>query len=859
MPSPDWRAAVAVAALLLILDAPSAIAQAGRTFVLSDFEQGVTSWVTNDAIKYSGKTQDTPLVSIAPSAEAHGGGGSLQITFHPGQGWAGAYITLGAVCDRWAAAGVDELAFWMKGDGQPKEVTIDIQAWNDQHVPAFFGVRVSLQDTTWHEVVIPLAKLQAANPTTPLRVPSFHAFQVDGSGEIGPATLWLDDVVARNARGQGAAFAVGPLDEKLRALPPVRKLPRFGMWGFPPLTPEGLAVARQLGLQFGSNSDNRLQQEFAFVDGLASNDCPGRPGPEILAGLGLTAQDMDQDSEGRRTAEGIESAVFSPAVLDRFCAFVADRVRSRADARHVSSFMLSSPISMYGEVHYAASTAGQYAVFSRPAKANFRAWLRRQYHDDLGALSRAWGQPVTDWEAIVPPTGPAGQNGLDTRTAWSDFMHWYNWWLEEVTRRSLQAARAETRKELAVMMGGPKIGLSQGIALGNIGPIVKLLGQVKPAFFSDTDSQTLFSCRYSRAACSQYGVDLMIEHVGPPYLHRFHQYNMALNTLACGADSAHLAQTGQLYDPKDWFGPTWIGLAPLLHRYRTGYVKSESAMFHSYMTSWFRPDRSNADCVRLYDSTNTLWYPEKGYPSWGRALGSPDVVDDVMIEDGALAGRKLLVIPNSAVTVTSRRAVEALREWVKQGGTVVGFGEGSLAYTVEPDRSLRATPNLAGLLPSSAHTVGEGSAARLEATVGRGRAALYRTPAADGPFLREAMALLETEMDRAGVKRWCRADPEHAVNLMYAGRDRSSGRHLFVADLTRSVRNDPPSAETDFWTDRSFDFTFDPALTGEAELVTLTNSFESCRGGTAHYDPATHTLTVQFRLPGTLTLTFGKA
>lgn len=843
-----------------VFPAPATAAQVRRPLPLSDFEQGIAGWVTNDAIKHSGKTQDTPLVSITPSAEARGGTGSLQITFHPGQGWAGAYIPLAAVCDQWAAAGVDELAFWMKGDGQAKEITIDIQAWNDQHVPAFFGVRVSLQDTAWHEVVIPLAQFQAANPGTALRVPSFHAFQVDGTGEIGPATLWLDDLVARNAHGQGAPFAVGPLDAKLRRLPPARRLPRLGMWGFPPLTPEGLALARELGLQFGSNSDTRLQQEFAFVEGLASNDCPGRPGNELLAGLGLTDEDMDQDAEGHRTAEGVESAVFAPVVLDRFCNYVADRVRSRKDARHVSSFMLSSPISMYGEVHYAASTAGQYAVFSRPAKANFRAWLRRQYHDDLRALSKAWGQPVTDWMAIVPPTGPSGSGGLDTRTAWSDFMHWYNWWLEEVTRRSLQAARAETAKPLAVMMGGPKIGLSQGIALGNIGPIVKLLGQVKPAFFSDTDSQTLFSCRYSRAACSQYGVDLMLEHVGPPYLHRFHQYNMALNILACGADSAHLAQTGQLYDPKHWFGPTWLGLAPLVLRTRTGYLKSDAAIFHSYMTSWFRPERSNADCVRLYDGTNTLWFPEKNYPSWGRALGSPDVVDDVMIEDGALAGRKLLVIPNSSVTVTSRRAVEALREWVRQGGTVVGFGEGCLAYTIEPNRSVRATPGLAGLLsPDALKAAGSDPAACAEATVGRGRAVLYRTPAADGPFLREAMGLLEREADRAGVRCWCRADPEHAVNVMYAGRDRNSGRHLFVADVTRSVRNDPPEAEADFWTDRGFDFTFDPSLTGEAELVTLTNSFESCRGGTAQYDAASRVLTVRFHLPGTLTLTFGKA
>jgi hypothetical protein len=148
---------------------------------------------------------------------------------------------------------------------------------------------------------------------------------------------------------------------------------------------------------------------------------------------------------------------------------------------------------------------------------------------------------------------------------------------------------------------------------------------------------------------------------------------------------------------------------------------------------------------------------------------------------------------------------------------------------------------------------------RSEAKVGKGCVVLYRTPTVDGPFLREAMALLESEADRAGVRRWCRTDAEDRINLLYAGRDADSGKHLFVVDLTRSVRNDPPEAEVDFWTDRSFELTFDPSLTGEAELIGLTNSFRRCRGGRAEFDPASHILRVRFRLPGKLMLTFGDA
>jgi len=849
-----------------------AVSQDRPTLAVSDFEDGLGGWVTNDAVKYSGKTKDTPLVSIAVSEVAHSGRQGLEVTFHPGQGWANAYVSVARAGERWAAEGVDELSLWLKGDGSDKQVRIHLQAWSDDLQPIFFGVPVALRDTEWHELVIPLAEFQASKPDQALRLEALISLQVDGSGELGPATLWLDDITVRNARGEGARFATGPLDGKVAELPPVQAIPRLGTWGLPRLEAAALAQCKALGLGFGSQGEARLRQQQAFLEGLASNHTPGRPeAGELLAGLSLGDGDFDQDAQGRRTGEGIESAVFHPAVVDRYCRWVAERVRARAGAPWVSSFMLSSPISMYGEVHYSASSAGQYAVFSRPAKENFRSWLKRAYRDDLSALARAWEQPLATWEDVVPPEGPkAGAEGIDARTAWSDFVHWYNWWLEEVTRRELDAARAETPKPLAVMMGGPKVGPSQGIALGNVGPIVKLLGQVHPAFLNDTDAQTLFSCRYTRAACSQYGVDLMLENVGPPYLQVFHQYDMALNILACGGDIAHLAHWGELYDPSTWFGRTWAGLAPLLHRYRTGYVKSDAAVFHSYMTSWYRPDRSNPDALRLYDGTNTLWYPEKGYPSWGRALGSPDVVDDVMIEDGALDGRKLLVIPNSSVTVTSRKAVDAIRRWVEAGGTVAGFGLGCLAYTVEPDRSLRSTPGMAGLVPAQPgaalqHTApGQPSPAFVAQEVGQGRAVLFIPPAnpaedatyGDTPFTEQATQLVEAEAQRAGVRFWCRGDADHRINLMYAGRDSASGKHLFVADFTRYVRNDLPDAI--FWTDCTFTPTFDPSLEGEAELVGITDSFESCRGGEADFDAAAHTLVVRFRLPDELSLTFGK-
>jgi len=646
------------------------------------------------------------------------------------------------------------------------------------------------------------------------------------------------------------------------------ELPRLGNWIWPGKDQEKLKQLLALGVGFTSSYDlDPVVGKSLYEAGMMTNLCPNRPsGAELIAGLGLTAEDMDQDSKGNRTGEGIESALFYEAVPERFRKYLIDKIRPVVKEPWIVSVLISSPISMYGEVHYAASTAGQYAVFGRPAKANFRKWLKGVYHNDLAAISRAWGQQIKSWDEIAPPDGPkAKSGGIDTRQCWSDFIHWYNWWLDEITWRSLQTARQETDKPIATMIGGPGVGYNQGLALGNYGPVVRMLGKLRPAFFNGTDGETLFSVRYARAACSQYGVEQMVEHIGPPYLTLFHQYDMVLNVLACGADHVHLAHLGELFDDKNWFSHTWKDLAPLVLRYRTAYRKSDAAMFHSYMTSWYRPDRSNADSVKLYDTTNTLWTTESGYPSWGRALGSPDIVDDAMVEDGGLKGRKLLVIANSSVTVTSRKAVEAIRKWVAGGGTLIGFGEGCLAYSVETDRSLKATPGMAGLIPPSrTEAAKRDGAAKIEQKVGKGRVVLFLKPAdpelkdaAGKRFVDDMMPVLRAEADRCGVRRWCNADDEYKANLLYCGRDLRSGRHLFTADLIRSAKNMAPAPV--FYTDRSFDFTFDPSLKGDAEMVAFTDSFTSCEGGKAEYNPAAHILIVRFKLPGKLTLKFGKS
>lgn len=843
---------------------------------VSNFEEGFLGWDINVTPPAGAPASKSPLVSLSLANEAHTGQHSLQVTFHPGQGRAAARFKAIPMANLWASAQIDELVFWIKGDGSDKEIQFVLNAfpgnWSE---PTPFTFPLSLKETNWHEVVIPLTRLQASVPDKALCLKGLFTLELARTDGAAQAQVWIDDLVARGAHGEGKQFAVSPLDNVMAGVKPPASRPRLSLWGAPIRWGATPGEARAYGLDFYSSSlDCPLVGQKEYLEGIITYAVPERPATDgLLSGLGLTAQDYDQDAQGKGLNEGIQSSIFHPAVVERYCQYMAAAVRGLTDDPWIESFAFLSPISMYGEAHYSPSIGGKYAVYSRPALKNFQGWMKRQYRDDLASIARAWGEPLKDWNEVVPPDGPkAVSDGIDTRRSWSDFMHWYNAWYEEVHERMLVVARRETPRPLGLLLGGPQVGAWQGISLGNIGPVTKILSRHKPNLFHPTDGETLFSVKYARTACAQYRIQAMTtENVGDPDIQIYHQFNIMFNVLAGAVDRFNICGGDRLFltNKKDEpFGQTWRAVGPVLQRYRTTYRKSDAAFFHSYLTSWFRPNRSNMDTLDLYDKTNRFLYDlndmtrkkDKNYPSWGRALGGPDVVDDVMIEDGGLAGRKLLVIPNSSVTVTSRKAVEAIRAWVKAGGTLIGFGPGCLAWTLEPDRTLKSTPSMDGMVSDEASAktrTGEAGLTKTETKLGQGRVIIYATPADpvhQKDFTEKMLPVLAEEARQAGVRSDCHAESNGAltedINLLYCGPDLRSGCHLFVVDLMQQGM-----PELKFWSGRTFDLVFDPALKGEAELVGATDNFKSCEGGEAEYDQKTRILTVRFKLPTRLTLT----
>ena len=227
-----------------------------------------------------------------------------------------------------------------------------------------------------------------------------------------------------------------------------------------------------------------------------------------------------------------------------------------------------------------------------------------------------------------PPAGPedTGGAGIDLRPEWADFIKWYGDSMDSLYTKCLKAARKYISKPIGLMSGGPKVGIRQGIALGNIGPMTRAIAKCGTGFFHDTDAQTLMSVKYSLAACRLHGLELRIEHVGlVPGVSDFQylQYNTFINTLAVGLDMLHLSHSGLMYRKDHWYRGIYTRFTPVLKNYRTQPEMTKIAFLHSYITASVRPDSSNTDVVDVYDRTNKFWWANRPLPSFARLLGNP--------------------------------------------------------------------------------------------------------------------------------------------------------------------------------------------------------------------------------------------
>jgi len=219
-----------------------------------------------------------------------------------------------------------------------------------------------------------------------------------------------------------------------------------------------------------------------------------------------------------------------------------------------------------------------------------------------------------------------------------------------------------------------------------------------------------------------------------------------------------------------------------------------------------------------------------------------------MIEDGALEGRKLLIIPNTGVTITSARAIGALKKWVRNGGTLLCFGDGCLAYTFGRDGFLRADPTAGGLRKPG----------RRETAVGLGKTVWIPEPIRphDAETAGAALTAMVGLRDELGLTPAAQVVGTEEINLIDCGPDAFSGKRIFALDCMTQMFCGERGAFFSY--DKSYTLRFGAPLDGEAEILGLNDAEIRCEGAEVRHDRESMIFVIEAKMPCEVKVTFGK-
>lgn len=318
--------------------------------------------------------------------------------------------------------------------------------------------------------------------------------------------------------------------------------------------------------------------------------------------------------------------------------------------------------------------------------------------------------------AVSDPPKPDRADGptrLDTRPDW---LHWSVWRTHEISgymRELLDAVRPVSRAAMGVKVSP----YYQEAAAGpSVGHMLKTLAAGGLDKVDCTDGHSIAAQRYLDTVRRYYGIARMVpENDGYRYT-AAETRKVLINSLLGGCDAYNYCQLsalnavayGQPGIPSVGGMPA-LAVMPndayrLLVEARTLFEslnaprpRTSVVFLHAAYAGHCRaPLYRNRDVHAVYDTVLTGAH---ALADWAAPLGYPDILDDTLIDDGALDGIRMVILPNSSFTVLRDSARQRLVQWVKDGGTLVLTGAQALRWSLT-DTGLRdygAAP-LAGLV-----------------------------------------------------------------------------------------------------------------------------------------------------------------
>ncbi|HUV04234.1 MAG TPA: family 14 glycosylhydrolase [Armatimonadota bacterium] len=333
----------------------------------------------------------------------------------------------------------------------------------------------------------------------------------------------------------------------------------------------------------------------------------------------------------------------------------------------------------FGEVHYPAGYhADEIRRFGKEgaghhdwwcadeyARQHFRSSVQRKYKT-IAALNEAWDAKVSGFDKVGYPPLDAKRETPGQRRQWLDFVGWY---YDSMTRYCASVCRI-ARKHfpdamLMIPLGCGDEALTHGQDNSALPRIVRKYGvhiRSTHGGYLPMPQNYASMLRRIASACKFYKAPLRTEPPGGISVEG--EVSRFFESISCGS-----------FGYWDW------GMNPT----------NAQHVFEKYGT-FLTTEQPVVDVALFYPTTDRRLHPEFTYPPRFREGASAirdvmdfDILDERMVEDGALGEYRVLVLFEGNFVESG--ALRKIETWVKSGGVIVSYNFGPIA-SVEGDASV---------------------------------------------------------------------------------------------------------------------------------------------------------------------------
>jgi hypothetical protein len=288
----------------------------------------------------------------------------------------------------------------------------------------------------------------------------------------------------------------------------------------------------------------------------------------------------------------------------------------------------------------------------RYALPAFRVAMRSKYNS-IEKINRAWATTFTSFEEVEFPgeiqhekLPPFVESSPQDRRRWLDFITWYHQALVDFADESIaRVVNVFGRERVATKPGG-NAGWMNPLSWGTYCPaFAKVAGRHGITVQAADAHGAYWADKWSSTAYRFYGVPFRTEGAGAMDRNTFVRRLFA--DVSCGASGLFTYDIEKhMPDANKW-----------LHLYR-GEAGRTQVAFLAPTTDYFL----NADVMPLVQQGMKL-----------RDHLDYDVLDELLVRDGAADHYRILVVPN--VRFIERDVIDVLTTWVRRGGMLVVSSE----------------------------------------------------------------------------------------------------------------------------------------------------------------------------------------